>query len=378
MSTESDPQARSTGQYGWRIGSISSVPVYLGRSWPVIGIAVLFLFGPQIQAARPDQGMGYAYVVAALYAVLLLVSVLAHEAAHAVTAVRSGYQVSRVVVHLLGGHTIYESAGNRPGANAVVAVSGPLANLALAALSYGLQQVVPWTTAWMLLGASTFANLFVGLFNLLPGLPLDGGHLVESAVWGATGSRNRGLVFAGWSGRLVTAAVVIYLAVLPLLRHQSLDLFTIVWVVVIGGFLWAGSSRAVSVGRARVRLDAVPLREVLRPLVVVGASTPISQLADVDPQGTVVVLSELGRPLGILDPDTVRAIPVADRAVATAAMAVRRVPEPWVVQADLAGGVLPVVEVMGVAGAAVVVVLGPDGQALGCVHQGDLDAALTA
>ena len=102
-STEDSTRPRS----GLRLATIGGVPVYIGGSWPIIAVIIVVTFGPQIADGRPGLGAA-AYLVALAYALLLLVSVLAHEAAHAVVATRSGYRVNRVVADLWGGHTAYE------------------------------------------------------------------------------------------------------------------------------------------------------------------------------------------------------------------------------------------------------------------------------
>ncbi|HXR67799.1 MAG TPA: peptidase M50, partial [Dermatophilaceae bacterium] len=112
---------------GLRIATIGGVPVYIARSWPVIAVLIVATFGPQVALANPDLGPR-AYVVALAYALLLLASVLAHEAAHAVVATRARYRVNRVVADLMGGHTAYDTVTARPGASALVAVAGPAAN----------------------------------------------------------------------------------------------------------------------------------------------------------------------------------------------------------------------------------------------------------
>lgn len=369
-------QAREAApSYGWRIGSIAGAPVYLGKSWPVIAAAVVFIFAPQVAAVRPDQGLAYAYGVAGLYALLLLVSVLVHEAAHALVAQQAGYEVNRIVVHLLGGHTIYDSGGTRPGASALVAASGPISNLVLAGLAYGLAQVSPWLTMTLLLGAATFANLFVAVFNLLPGLPLDGGHLVESAVWGLTGSRGKGLVVAGWCGRFVTAFVVYWFFVRPMMHGEEFDPYTVVWVVMVGAFLWFGASRAITVGALRSRIEPLRADYLMRPVRLVDESGSVA-LALVGVDATLVVIGADRRPRGIVDLDSVAAIPVADRLATPVAAVTSRMPDPWVVWADPNGGVLDVVQAMQSGGAAVVVVLGADGEPMGCIHRADLDAAI--
>ena len=168
--------------YGWRIGSIAGAPVYLGKSWPVIAAAVVFIFAPQVAAVRPDQGMAYAYGVAALYALLLLISVLVHEAAHALVAQQAGYEVNRIVVHLLGGHTIYDSGGTRPGASALVAASGPVSNLVLAGLAYGL-------ALWALAALVTSTRPSGEWLWVLPIVHLAVAHLLYGVILGVATQR---------------------------------------------------------------------------------------------------------------------------------------------------------------------------------------------
>src|SRR5665811_1156210 len=197
----------STGRGpGWRLATIGGVPVYIGSSWPIIAVIIVATFGPQIADRRPYLGPG-AYAVAAAYAVLLLISVLAHEAAHAVVATRSGYRVNRVVADLWGGHTAYDSSTARPGASALVAVAGPAANALLAFIGWLAAPHIEGDITSLLVGAIWFTNAFVAGFNMLPGLPLDGGFLVDSLVWRITGKRESGLIAAGWCGRVVTVLV---------------------------------------------------------------------------------------------------------------------------------------------------------------------------
>ena len=123
---------------------------------------VIYMFAPQVRTARPADPEISSHLVAAAYAIVLLITVLIHEVAHALVAVRARYQVRHIVVHLLGGHTIYDSTNNRPGASALVAVSGPAANFALAGICHLAAPAVPWEIGELLLNAATLANVFVG------------------------------------------------------------------------------------------------------------------------------------------------------------------------------------------------------------------------
>ncbi|NUR80651.1 MAG: peptidase M50, partial [Dermatophilaceae bacterium] len=276
----STPARRPGPSHGWRIGSLAGTPVYLGRSWPLIAALIVVVFGPNL--ARADRGPAYGYLLAGGYAVLLLVSVLVHEAAHALAAQWRGHPVSRIVADVWGGHTVYDATRSSPGTTALVAVVGPLSNLLLAALVWGVHALTTNETALTLLGIVAVANLLVGLFNLLPGLPLDGGQIVSALVWRATGSKGRGLVAAGWLGRVVAVLTVAWFALRPLVEGRSPDVFDIVWPVAIAFFLWQGATAAVRAGHIHEVTSGLAT-DVLEPVVLVaGGTTTVS-----DVEGTV-------------------------------------------------------------------------------------------
>jgi Zn-dependent protease len=321
--------ARPSAAHGWRIGSLAGTPVYLGRSWPVIAVLIVIVFGPNL--ARPDRGPSYGYLLAAGYAVLLLVSVLVHEAAHAFAARWRGHPVSRIVADVWGGHTVYDATRTSPTTTAIVAVVGPLSNLALAAAVWGVLGLTTNETAQTLLGIVAVANLLVGLFNLLPGLPLDGGQIVSALVWRATGSRGRGLVAAGWLGRVVAVVTVAWFALRPLVEGRAADVFDVVWPVAIAFFLWQGATGAVRAGRIHVA-TAGRAREVLEPLALVAGTTP---LADVDAAlgsgAWVAAADPAGWPLGVVDGESAAAVPQEARGRTAIASVTVAQPAAWVV-----------------------------------------------
>ena len=172
------------------------MPVYLDRTWLLLAA---FIAWTGWQAGR-DLGTATALAYALWLVVGMLVAVLGHEVAHALAARLLGFRVHRIVATLWGGHTAYDGTGTTPGRAALVAVSGPAANVALAAGGALAMTLLPWPYsefAW----SFVILNGLLAAFNLLPGLPLDGGQLVESLVWSVSGRRDLGLVVAGWCGR---------------------------------------------------------------------------------------------------------------------------------------------------------------------------------
>jgi Zn-dependent protease len=371
----------SAGQApGWRIATIGGVPVYIGRSWPVIALIIVFLYGPVVARDSPDLGLG-AYAVAVGFAGLLLISVFAHEASHAVVATWLGYRVSRVVADLWGGHTAYETSTARPGAGALVAVAGPAANALLAAAGWLLLLAEPLGITGWLIRAIVLTNAFVAAFNLLPGLPLDGGFLVDSLVWRITGSRESGLIAAGWCGRVVTVLVVAYFVGVPLLNGQSPDLVGILWGLFIGSFLWMGATNAIRTGRgsrlvARIRIDSVWRRAAALPAHA-SAAQALSLRATGAGGTAVVVEDDGGKAIGLLDDDALQAIPEQSLGNVAVTAVMHRQPEGWVVEATPDQSISPVVEVMQHFGIRAVPVRWPGGAIVGIVLVADLQAAMS-
>jgi Zn-dependent protease len=365
---------------GLKVATLGGVPVYIGRTWPVIAVIIVVTFGPSISSSRPDLGIR-AYLVAAAFSVLLLVSVLAHEAAHAVVATRFGYRVNRVVADLWGGHTAYDTAQSRPGPSALVAVVGPAANGAIALAGWLLADRVPGGVPALLVGAVVWTNGFVALFNLLPGLPLDGGFLVDALVWRVTGNRDLGLIAAGWCGRVVTVLVLGWALLLPFLRGYPPSLFTVVWAGVIGAFLWGGATNAIRTGRARTALAGITIASVWRrasSLPVASSAADAWALRASGLGGTaVIVVAADGTALGLVDDDALLGIPEEARPVTPVTAAVQRQPAGWVVDAEPDAAVTPVVETMQTLQVGAVPVRPRSGRIEGIVLAGDLEAALS-
>lgn len=287
---------------GWQLGTLRGVPIYLGRTWPIIAIVIIATFGPQIRDNYPDLG-GTAYFVAFLYTLLLLLSVVAHEAAHALVGQWRGYHVRRIVADLWGGHTAYDTDDTSPMSSALVAVVGPLANAVLALAGWLALHAVAddREVARLLIGAFVFTNAFVAIFNLLPGMPLDGGFILDAVVWRLTGSRSAGLLAAGWCGRVLAVLFVGWTVVRPLLQGETPQTFYVLWSVLIAGFLWVGASSAIVRAKAGRLFARVRVRDVLRPMALAPDAALVNQLPH---ETDVVVVDQRGVPWGL--------IPIAD------------------------------------------------------------------
>lgn len=374
--------------HGWRIGRLRGVPIYLGWSWALIAVVIVAIFGPQLQ--REGFSATSATFIAAAYAVLLLVSVLVHEAGHTIAAQASGQRVDRIVATLMGGHTVFAGGQLRPRSAALIAAAGPLGNLALAAVGWGAQRLIEpaarsMPELWVLAGAFVVANLFVAIFNLLPGLPLDGGHILAAGVWGATGRRSTGLLAAGWVGRVLAVVVVAWMVVRPLLAGERPDLFSIGWVALIGAFLWQGATQSIGSARAQAAVARVPLASVLRPVVVVpghvSAETLVRGLMEQRGAEWAVALDPVGRPMGFLDLQAVASVPAEQRPQVPVTSFLLAPSPGWVVVGLPDGDITPIVQALAghLEGEQVkhaVLVVDPAGRAVGTVSLDDVEHAL--
>ncbi|WP_412517842.1 M50 family metallopeptidase [Actinomadura madurae] len=364
---------------GLRMGRILGVPVYVSPSWFLVAALVTIMFEGQVHdvVTRPAS-----YLVAFTYAALLYGSVFVHELSHAVTARAFGLPVRSVTLHILGGETAIEREAPTPGREFLIAFAGPLTNLLLAGA--GLLAHATLTlpdVALLLLEALTFANLLVGLFNLLPGLPLDGGRLVRAAVWKATGNSRNGAVFAGWVGRAVAIACLIagaYLATYTTADDGGIGWLALLWSALVASFIWVGATQAIRAERVRDRIPLLSARHLARRATLVTADTPLAEAirrAHDDHAGAIVIADHDGRPLGLVNEKAVTATPEQRRPWITAGELSRGIDDDLILPATLTGEEL--IDALRRAPATEYLLTEPDGRVYGVLATTDVDRAFT-
>ncbi|WP_258060012.1 site-2 protease family protein [Arthrobacter sp. ZGTC212] len=312
MSTTPGAGTPAPVRNGIPLGRIAGVPVYLAYSWFIIAAFIVVFFGPLVRRSFPYLGVG-AYGVALGYALLLLVSVLIHELAHAVLARRYRWPTTKIVLTLWGGHTQFGSVQTTPGRSLLVALAGPAANFVLAGAGWLLLVAVPLNpVAALLAQIFVWANLLVAVFNVLPGLPLDGGRIVESAVWKATGSQDRGTVAAGYAGRIIAALLAAAVVIPPYLRGEAPDLQLILLTALISSFLWMGAGASIQNARVRLRLPQVSAGALMSPAVSLPAGSTVSSarsLLTANPHAALVITAVTGQPWAVADRGALALVP---------------------------------------------------------------------
>jgi Zn-dependent protease/CBS domain-containing protein len=187
---------------GWQIGSVFGIPLLLNSSWFFILALFTLHFGSSWQ--RQDWGMGAAWIAGFAMALLLFVSVLLHELGHSLVARSQGITVTSITLFLLGGVASIDQESKTPGQAFQVAIAGPAVSFGLCLLLTLIHLIFP-LAAPIATVVDTLAgiNLVLALFNMIPGLPLDGGQVLKAAIWKITGSRIQGVRWAAQAGQLL-------------------------------------------------------------------------------------------------------------------------------------------------------------------------------
>lgn len=262
------PQRKEPGG-GILMGRPFGVPVYVAPSWFLVAALITWVFGGQLDRVLPELG-ATRYLVSLFFAVAFYASVLVHELAHTVAALRFKLPVRRIQLQFFGGVSEIEKESETPGREFVLAFVGPLLSLVLSGLFYlALLTVEPGTVPAVLLAGLMISNLIVAAFNLLPGLPLDGGRMLRAVVWKITGRPMTGTVAAAWVGRALAVSVLIGL---PLLTQSDalgsgtedfggMDTVTdALLAAILAAIIWTGAGNSLRMARLREHLPELRAR----------------------------------------------------------------------------------------------------------------------
>lgn len=304
----SQPSATPPGT--WVLGRVQGIRLTMRVTWLPIALLLAVGFSSIIGQQFPYLG-SWRYVAAFAFVVAFTVSILIHELAHALVALRFKIPVTEINLGFFAAGTHIEGERKTPFEEFAISVVGPAASLLVGGLSLLGARSMDEGVAEVALYELAIANLIVGITNLLPGLPLDGGWVLRAIVWKATGNMHTGTVVAGWAGRVLAVSVL----ALPLLAAVVFDRTPGIFDFVIAGavafFLWMGSSQSLLQARLRRRLPTLQVRTLARRAVAVHSGTPISEairLAGVAQAGAVVVIDGEGKPHALVNEQAVAAI----------------------------------------------------------------------
>ncbi len=298
------------------VGRVLGVPIYVNASMLLLAVLVTVVYGGY---AENELGLAapFAYVVGLGFVVCLMGSVLLHELGHAVTARRYGIGVRGITLELLGGWTEMDRDAPSPRVDALVSLAGPAVSLVLGGVATAAAFALPdRTVAGQIAFQLAASNVIVAVFNVLPGLPLDGGRALRAGVWALLKDRNRATVVAGWAGRgiaLVTGCVAF-----TLYRLNLLTLFGLMFILLVVFTLWQGAGQSIRLARMTRRFPLVDLATLARPLFAVPSGTSIAEAqrradaSELERKGLAVADSS-GRVVALVDAAAAAAVPAGRR-----------------------------------------------------------------
>jgi Zn-dependent protease len=318
----------STGT-GIPLGRIFGIRLVIDWSWIFIFLLVTWnLAAGVIEPSQPGWGDGFAIVLAVIASLLFFASILAHELAHSLVARRFGLPIRDITLNLFGGVSTIQREPPSPRAEFLIAIVGPLTSivlglifLLLGGLSLNAVQH-PTTTLSRLNPISALLlwlgpiNILVGLFNLIPGFPLDGGRVLRSIIWAATGNLRRATHWASWVGQAI--AIVFIVTGIAMAFGTRVPVFGTgvvggLWLAFIGLFLNNASVQSYQQVVIQDLLTNVPVAALMhRPVPTVQSNAPIASLVHDHLMGTddhAFPVLEGDRLVGIVCLHDVRKVP---------------------------------------------------------------------
>jgi Zn-dependent protease len=373
------PRAPATVQPGTlRLGQIAGIEITVRASWLVIAALIAILLQPRIDIVAPGLG-ALSYVAGLAFAVLLYLSVLLHELSHALSAKAYGLPVRSVTLHFLGGVTEIDGEPQTPWREFVISVVGPVTSLAIGGLALLLATVTPDGLPLFTIESLAGANLVVGVLNLVPGLPLDGGRVLRAVVWGISGKPHLGTLVAGWAGRGVAVLALGLPLGFEVWADRTPQLVDYAMSFIIAVFLWTGASQALVSTKLRRKLPTLSARALARRAIAVPHDLPLGEgirRAQAEQAGGLVVVATAGDPIGIVNEAAVLSTPQARRPWINVGSVARKIEPGLVLNVDLTGEAL--IRAMQQTPATEYVLVDDNGAVFGVLATKDVDSAFAA
>ena len=320
------------------LGRILGIPIGVDYSWFLIfGFLTWSLATSYYPAEFKNWPVAQYWIVAAVTAILMFVSVLLHELGHSVVALRYKIPVRSITLFIFGG--VAQIGAEPPSAIAEfwIAIAGPVTSFALA-LFFGLLQPFVGGLAPVLALAKYLAyiNGSLGLFNLIPGFPLDGGRVFRAVIWGTTHSFHRATTIAATVGRFIAFLFILF----GVWQIFTGNLFNGLWIAFIGWFLESAANAQLSQQHFNDLLVGHTVAQAMtRNYAIIPGDITLQRLADEHILGAgrrFFMIVEEGKPLGLLTLSNLNEIPRQDWVNKTAVEAMTPVDKFHLLKSDTA------------------------------------------
>lgn len=362
----------------FRVGSVAGSDVLVTSSWFLVAGLIAVMLAPAVDNAQPGLG-GFKYVAGLAFAVLLYLSVLLHESSHALMAKHYGYPVASITLHFLGGVTAIEGEPKEPKQEFWISVVGPLTSIAVGLVAFALRPLLPDGLLRLAFTGLAGANLIVGVLNLVPGLPLDGGRVLKAAVWRLTGNVHRGTIVAAWGGRVVAVLAIGWPLLMREIFHGTTTITDYLFAGLISMFLWSGASAALQSARLRERLPELDARSLARRTLTVPDDLPLAEAvrrAQEVQAGSIVTVSASGHPIGVVSEAALMSVPVERRPWVAVSTVARTLDEGLSLPAGIGGEAL--IRAISARPSGEYLLLDVDGSIFGVLSTADVDRAFQA
>ena len=249
-----------------RLFRVRGIPVQIDYGWlltfAVISWSLASGYFPRV---IPELSPAAYWLQGLVAALLLFVTVFLHELSHALVALAHGMRVGGITLHIFGGVSQLESEPPSPRAELLIAAVGPLTSFVIAGLCWSIGKALPAGPPWALALTSYLAvvNFVVGVFNLVPGFPLDGGRILRATLWAWRGSLDWA---TRWASRAGSTFAGLLMAV-GVLRTLAGDLIGGLWLLMTGLFLHQAAQSSYHLVRVRTRLEPLRVLEIMTPAV---------------------------------------------------------------------------------------------------------------
>jgi Zn-dependent protease len=352
------------------------IPVYVSPWWFVVAAVLVVLYSNSNTLPGTIQNSVPRYLVAVAFVVLLYLSVLVHELSHCVVARGFGLPVRRIMLYPLGGFSEIEQEPPTPGQEFLVSAAGPAMSIALAGIGIGVNVLFHLRgIPRVLIDRVILANAVVAVFNLLPGLPLDGGRVLRAALWKLTGKNGYSTQLAAWAGRIIALALVVVVVARPGSEFGLASGYGL-WLVAIAAFMWLSAGQALRSAQVRERLPAIQARALARRAIPIPPNLPLAEAirrADLAQARALVVVDHDAKPIAIVNESAVLATPEQRRPWIDAGSLARTLDPDMILSADLSG--MDLIEAVRRAPASEYLLVEPSGQVYGVLAAADLDRA---
>ncbi|MFB8797389.1 MAG: site-2 protease family protein [Microcoleus sp.] len=291
----------------FRVGNLFGIPFYINASWFLVLGLVTWQYGGQLAFLFPGLGPVAPWMLGLFTAILLFASVLAHELGHSWVAIKQGIGVKSISLFLFGGLANLERESTTPAEAFWVAIAGPLVSLFLSGLltAVGIGTAATGPAA-AILGLLASINLVLALFNLIPGLPLDGGNILKAIVWKITGNPYKGVIFASRVGQIIGWIAI------------ATGVFGNIWNLVIGWFLLQNAGQSAQYATVQNQLAGLTAADALTPQSpIVSENLSLREFANNYVIGNAqnwhryLVTDDAGQLVGAIELDDIKTIPTS-------------------------------------------------------------------